>query len=229
MFYYLIDPTYILAIIGAVLCLLASANVDATMNKYKKLRNARNMTGAEVAQRILEANGIYDVTVECLQSHSGDHYDPKSKTVRLSYDNYNYPTITAAAVAAHECGHARQDNEEYVPLRLRSALVPIANFGSRFGVPLIILGMLLSFNEVLIQIGVWMFALAVIFQFVTLPVEFNASGRAMESLNNMGILGVDEAKGAKKVLTAAALTYVASAATAFLQFLRLILISRRED
>ncbi|MGN1204096.1 MAG: zinc metallopeptidase [Lachnospiraceae bacterium] len=228
-YYYYWDPTYLLVIIGAVICLLASANVDATMSKYKKLRNARNMTGAEVAQRILEASGIYDVTVECLDSHSGDHYDPRTKTVRLSYDNYHYPTVTAAAVAAHECGHAVQDNEDYVPLRVRSTLVPVANFGSRFGIPVIILGMLLSFNSVLIQIGIWMFALGVLFQFVTLPVEFNASGRAMETISRIGILGSEEEKGAKKVLFAAALTYVAAAASSFLQLLRLVLISKNKD
>ena len=228
-YYYYWDPTYLLVIIGAVICLLASANVNATMSKYKKLRNARNMTGAEVAQRILEASGIYDVTVECLNSHSGDHYDPRTKTVRLSYDNYHYPTVTAAAVAAHECGHAVQDNEDYVPLRVRSTLVPVANFGSRFGIPVIILGMLLSFNSVLIQIGIWMFALGVLFQFVTLPVEFNASGRAMETISRIGILGSEEEKGAKKVLFAAALTYVAAAASSFLQLLRLVLISKNKD
>lgn len=228
-YYYYWDPTYLLVIIGAVICLLASANVNATMSKYKKLRNARNMTGAEVAQRILEASGIYDVTVECLDSHSGDHYDPRTKTVRLSYDNYHYPTVTAAAVAAHECGHAVQDNEDYVPLRVRSTLVPVANFGSRFGIPVIILGMLLSFNSVLIQIGIWMFALGVLFQFVTLPVEFNASGRAMETISRIGILGSEEEKGAKKVLFAAALTYVAAAASSFLQLLRLVLISKNKD
>ena len=228
-YYYYWDPTYLLVIIGAVICLLASANVNATMSKYKKLRNARNMTGAEVAQRILEASGIYDVTVECLDSHSGDHYDPRTKTVRLSYDNYHYPTVTAAAVAAHECGHAVQDNEDYVPLRVRSTLVPVANFGSRFGIPVIILGMLLSFNSVLIQIGIWMFALGVLFQFVTLPAEFNASGRAMETISRIGILGSEEEKGAKKVLFAAALTYVAAAASSFLQLLRLVLISKNKD
>ena len=156
MYGYFWDPTYILVIIGALICMLASANVDASMRKYKRVRNARNMTGAEEAQRILEANGIYDVRVECLQSGalSGDHYDPRTKTVRLSYENYSYPSVTAAAVAAHECGHAKQDNDDYMPPRIRSALVPVANFGSRFGLPLVILGIILSFNQILIQIGI---------------------------------------------------------------------------
>ena len=217
MYGYYWDPTYILVIIGALICMLASANVDASMRKYKRVRNARNMTGAEVAQRILEANGIYDVRVECLQ------------TVRLSYENYSFPSVTAAAVAAHECGHAKQDNEDYMPLRIRSALVPVANFGSRFGLPLVILGIILSFNQILIQIGIWMFALAVLFQFVTLPVEFNASRRGLEALSSTGILGMEEETGAKKVLFAAALTYVAAAASSLLQLLRLSMISKRRD
>ncbi|MED9806215.1 MAG: zinc metallopeptidase, partial [Lachnospiraceae bacterium] len=169
--------------------------------------------------------------VECLQSGalSGDHYDPRTKTVRLSYENYSFPSVTAAAVAAHECGHAKQDNEDYMPLRIRSALVPVANFGSRFGLPLVILGIILSFNQILIQIGIWMFALAVLFQFVTLPVEFNASRRGLEALSSTGILGMEEETGAKKVLFAAALTYVAAAASSLLQLLRLSMISKRRD
>lgn len=158
------------------------------------------------------------------KTRGGDHYDPRSKTVRLSYENYNYATVTAVAVAAHECGHAKQHQEGYAPLKFRSALVPIVNLGSYLGMPLIILGVLLSWNTVLIQIGIWAFALAVLFQLVTLPVEFNASRRAMQSMQVNGMLGTSEVTGAGKVLKAAAMTYVAAAASSILQLLRLVLL-----
>lgn len=231
-YYYYFDPTYILVLIGAVICIFAGIWVNSSMKKYHGVRNMRGITGAQAAEQILRDAGIYDVRVECLQKGGGDHYDPRSKTVRLSYENYNYPTVTAVAVAAHECGHAKQHQESYAPLKFRSALVPIVNIGSRLGLPLIILGVILSWNQILIQIGIWAFALAVLFQLVTLPVEFNASNRAMQSMEVSGLLGTTEQAGARKVLTAAAMTYVAASVSSILQLLRLILLfggNRKRD
>lgn len=227
------DPTYILVIVGTVLCLGASALVNSTMRKYSGVRNSTGINGADAARRILNSEGLYNVQIECLKSESGDHYDPRTNTVRLSYSNYNKSSVTAVGVAAHECGHAIQHAKGYAPLNLRSALVPVANIGSRLGFPIIFLGIILSWNQVLIQIGIWVFALAVLFQLVTLPVEFNASARAVAKIDQYGLLSVEENRGCKKVLTAAALTYVAAAASAILQLLRLILLfggnNRRRD
>ncbi len=227
------DPTYVLVIIGMILCLGASALVNSTMRKYSRVRNMSGLTGAEAARRILNNEGLYNVQIECLQKDSGDHYDPRTNTVRLSYGNYNSASITAVGVAAHECGHAIQHAKGYAPLSIRSALVPVVNIGSQLGVPLILLGVLLSWNQVLIQIGIWAFALSVLFQLVTLPVEFNASRRAVTKVEQYGLLTSEENKGCKKVLTAAALTYVAAAASAILQLLRLVLLfgnnRRRRD
>ena len=229
MFYW--DPTYILVLAGMVLCLGASAMVNSAMRKYSRVRNRSGITGAEAARRILNNEGLYNVQIECLKSGGGDHYDPRSNTVRLSYDNYNQASVTAVGVAAHECGHAIQHAKGYAPLNFRSALVPVANIGSRLGMPLILL-VILSWNQVLIQIGIWAFALAVLFQLVTLPVEFNASSRAVAKIDQYGLLSGDETKGCRKVLTAAAMTYVAAAASSILQLLRLVLLfggSRRND
>ncbi len=230
MFYW--DPTYILVLIGMLICMGASAMVNSAMNKYSKVRNAGGITGADAARRILNSEGLYNVQIECLKSDRGDHYDPRTNTVRLSYDNYNQPSITAVGVAAHECGHAIQHAKGYAPLNFRSALVPVANIGSRLGLPIILLGVILSWNQVLIQVGIWTFALAVLFQLVTLPVEFNASARAVAKIGQYGLLGTEETKGCKKVLTAAAMTYVA-AASAILQLLRLVILfggnNRRDD
>lgn len=188
------------------------------------MRNSTGMTGAEAARRILNSEGLYNVQIECLNSGKGDHYDPRTNTVRLSYDNYNQPSVTAVGVAAHECGHALQHAKGYAFLNFRSALVPVANIGSTLGMPLILLGVFLSWNQVLIEIGIWAFSLAVLFQLVTLPVEFNASARAVAKIEQYGLLGGDETKGCKKVLTAAAMTYVAAAASSVLQLLRLVLL-----
>lgn len=231
-YYYYFDPTYVLVLIGAVFCLITSAWVNSSMKKYHGVRNARGLTGAQAATQILQDAGIYDVQVRCLQRGGGDHYDPRSKTVNLSYENFNYSTVTAVAVAAHECGHAKQHHENYAFLRFRSALVPVANLGSYLGMPLIILGIILSWNQTLIQLGIWAFAFAVLFQLVTLPVEFDASRRAMAAMETSGMLGTQEAAGARKVLTAAAMTYVAAAASSILQLLRLVLLfggNRRRD
>ena len=231
-YFYYFDWTYMLVLVGAVLGLLASAWVKSSMSKFHKVRNMRGMTGAQAAERILQEAGIYDVRVECLGHAAGDHYDPRSKTVRLSYENYNYASVTAVAVAAHECGHAKQHHESYGPLSFRSALVPVVNLGSKLWFPILLVGVLMSWNQTLINIGIWVFAIAVLFQFVTLPVEFNASSRAMKSMEQTGILGEEEAGGARKVLTAAAMTYVAAAASSVLQLLRLVLLyggNRRRD
>lgn len=232
LYYSYYDPTYLLVLIGLVICMGASALVHSTMNKYGKISNSTGITGGEAARRILDNEGLYNVQVECLNQDSGDHYDPKSCTVRLSYSNYHDASVTAVSVAAHECGHAIQHDKEYVFLNFRSALVPVVNIGSKLGVPLIILGVILSWNQTLIQIGIWAFALSLLFQLVTLPVEFNASARAMNKIGQYGLLNSQEASGGRKVLTAAALTYVAAVAASALQLLRLVLLfggGRRRD
>ena len=205
-YYYYWDPTYILVVIGAIICMIASAKVKTTFNKYSQYRSYSGMNGAQVAQRVLEAAGIYDVTVRHVSGNLTDHYDPSTKTVNLSDPVYNSYSVAALGVAAHECGHAIQHAKNYAPLSLRSALVPVANFGS-------------------------MLAAAVIFQLVTLPVEFDASRRALVMLRTQNILSDDELKNTRKVLKSAAFTYVASAAAAILQLLRIILLvgGRRDD
>jgi len=222
MYYY--DVTYILVLIGMLLCLGASALVNSTMKKYSRVPASTGMPGAEAAARILRNEGIYDVNVVCLQESSGDHYDPRNKQVCLSYENYHGASVTAIAVAAHECGHAIQHDQGYAPLSMRSALVPVVNVAGNLGMPLIFIGALLSWNQVLIQLGILAFSLAVLFQLVTLPVEFNASHRAVGKITQYGLLTEQENRGCKKVLTAAALTYVAATASSILQVLRLILL-----
>ncbi len=229
---YYFDPTYFLVLIGAVLCIAAQARVSSTYNKFSRVRSRTGMTGAEAAQKILQMSGIYDVRIEHVGGSLTDHYDPAKKVLRLSDTVYGSDSLAAIGVAAHECGHAVQHNKGYAPLQIRSTLVPAANIGSKAGIPLIILGAILGMNQVLIQIGIWVFALAVLFQVVTLPVEFNASGRALAMLGDYGMMANDEVRSCRKVLSAAALTYVAAAASAILQLLRLVLLfggNRRRD
>lgn len=221
---YYFDPTYILVLIGAILCLGASVLVNSTYKKYARVKSFSGMTGAEAAAKILSYSGITDVTIEHVRGELTDHFDPRSRVVRLSDSTYNSTSVAAIGVAAHECGHVLQHQEGYGPIKLRSALVPVANLGSRLGIPIILVGVLLSWNQLLIQIGIWVFALAVLFQLVTLPVEFNASSRALAMVQQFGILGSDETDNCKKVLRAAAMTYVAAAASSILQLLRLILL-----
>lgn len=229
-YYYGFDWTYLLVLIGAILSLMASAKVNSTFNKYKRVRSASGMTGAEAAERILHQNGIYDVGIEHIGGNLTDHYDPRTKTLRLSDATYASTSVAAIGVAAHECGHAIQHKEEYGPLKLRTAIVPAANIGSRLGIPIILLGLLLGSNSILINIGIWVFSLAVLFQVVTLPVEFNASRRALVAVEQYGILGSSEVDHTKKVLSAAAMTYVAAATASILQLLRLVLLfGRRSD
>lgn len=227
---YYFDPTYMLVLIGAVLSMWASFKVKSTFDKYSRERSSAGMTGAQAAETILRNNGIYDVRVERVNGNLTDHYDPRTKVVRLSDSVYNSASVAAIGVAAHECGHVIQHHENYAPLKIRTALVPAANIGSKAGIPIIILGVILSYNSVLIQIGIWVFALAVLFQLVTLPVEFNASSRALACIESYGIVTQDERRKSAKVLRAAAYTYVAAAAASILQLLRLILLfGRRND
>ena len=230
---YYFDPTYILVIIGAAICLIASARVKTTFHKYNRVRSMSGMTGAQAAERILHSAGIYDVSVQHVSGDLTDHYDPRNKTLSLSDSTYASTSVAAVGVAAHECGHAIQHQQDYAPLSIRSAIVPVANLGSFAAWPLILIGMFIttSTGSLLINIGILCFSLSVLFQIVTLPVEFNASSRAIRILGQTGILREEELRGTKKVLGAAALTYVAGAAAAILQLLRLLILTngRRDD
>lgn len=229
-FGYYFDPTYILVLIGAVLSMIASARVNSAFNKYARVRSMSGMTGAQAAEEILRRRGIYDVRVEHIRGNLTDHYDPGKKVVRLSDSVYGSMSVAAIGVAAHECGHVMQHHEGYAPLNFRTALVPAANIGSRLGMPIIILGIIFGSNPVLINIGIWVFSLAVLFQVVTLPVEFNASQRALACIEQYGIVTGDERQKSAKVLKAAAYTYVAAAAASILQLLRLIMLfGKRND
>lgn len=203
--------------------ILASWKVRSAYKKYSKVHSSSNMTGADVARRILNDNGIYDVTVEPVGGTLSDHYDPRAKVVRLSEDNYYGTSVAGAAVAAHEVGHAIQDHESYAFLRLRHSLVPVANIGSNFSWILIFIGIIAGMSNLLLLGIVFMLA-AVVFQIVTLPVEFDASNRAMAQLVSSGVIRNDEERRTRKVLNAAALTYVAAAAVAVLELVRLVLI-----
>lgn len=228
LFYYgypfMFDPTYLLVIAGAVICLIASAKMKSTYAKYQRVRSLSGLTGAQAAERVLRNAGIYDVSIQRVSGNLTDHYDPRTKTLRLSDAVYNDTSVAAIGVAAHECGHAIQHNISYAPLKLRSVLVPVANIGANLAWPMIILGVIIGWMQPLITFGIIMFSLAVVFQLVTLPVEFDASRRAVKVLGETGILYGDEISHTKKVLTAAALTYVAGAASSILQLLRLILL-----
>lgn len=232
MFYYW-DPTYILVIIGAIICMAASGMVKSTFNKYSKYRSMSGMTGAQAAQRILDAAGIHDVQIRHISGSLTDNYNPIQKTLNLSDAVCNSTSVAAIGVAAHECGHAIQHAKKYAPLSIRSAFVPIANIGSTLAWPVILIGALMNSRSsmLIIDIGIFLFSFAVIFQLLTLPVEFNASRRALVELERLGILGTQEVGSTRKVLTAAALTYVAGAASAILQLLRIILLfgGRRDD
>lgn len=219
-----IDSTYWLVIIGALFCMFAQMRVSMTFRKYSRVRSRSGLTGAQAAEKILQLSGIYDVRVEHINGELTDHYDPSAMVLRLSDATYGSTSVAAIGVAAHECGHAVQHHKEYAPLSIRTALVPAANIGSKLGIPIILAGVIFGMNQVLIQIGIWVFALAVLFQIVTLPVEFNASSRALAMLENYGMMERDETSGCREVLSAAALTYVAAAAASILQLLRLVLL-----
>lgn len=225
--------TYILVIIGAILSMAASAHVKSTFNKYSRIRSGSGMTGAQTAMRILDRNTLSDVTVNHIPGELTDHYNPASKSVNLSDSVYGSGSVAAIGVAAHECGHVLQHAEGYVPISIRTALVPVANFGSKAGLPICILGFFLGqMGHTFITLGILLFSFGVLFQIVTLPVEFDASRRALLQLESQGILSEEELQCTKKVLSAAALTYVAAAAASILSLLRLILLfggNRRRD
>ncbi len=233
------DPTYFLVIIGVIICLIASAKMNATFNKYSRVRSHTGMTGREAAEHVLRGAGIYDVKVEHVSGNLTDHYDPRSKVLRLSDATYNSPSVAAIGVAAHECGHAIQHAEGYAPLTLRGALVPVANFGSAIAWPLILIGLLInsSSSALLLNLveprlgGVLIQGEKGTAKSTALPVEFNASRRAVRLLGSTGLLYESEVADTKKVLTAAALTYVAGAASAILQLLRILVLTggRRSD
>lgn len=228
------DATYLLVILGAVICMIASARVKSTFNKYSRVGSLSGMTGAMAAERILHAEGIYDVSIVHVSGNLTDHYNPSKKTLALSDSVFNSTSVAAVGVAAHECGHAMQHHHGYLPLSLRSAFVPIANIGSKLAWPVIIIGALINNRSsmMLINIGILLFCAAVLFQIITLPVEFNASRRALASIRAQGILTSNELVYTRRVLKAAALTYVASAAASILQLLRIILLfggGRRRD
>ena len=217
--YYYYDPTYMLIVISA---LISQFLVNSRFSKYSRVRSRSGMTGAQAAERILQSQGIYDVAIQRVSGKLTDHYDPRNKTLNLSDAVYASTSVAAVGVAAHECGHAIQHARGYAPLSFRSALVPVANIGSQLSWLFIILGIFFGGSHTLIMIGILMFSAAVLFQLVTLPVEFNASGRALKLLSETGILQKDEVSDTRKVLSAAALTYVAAATTAVLQLLRLL-------
>lgn len=222
------DATYILVILGAVICAAASWNVSRTYKKFSQYYSSRGLTAEAVAAMILRNAGITDVRIERIRGSLTDHYSPSEKVLRLSDSVYGSSSVAAIGVAAHECGHAIQHQVHYLPLALRSVSVPIANIGSMLYWPVILLGLILGYMQ-LAQIGVLLFTFVVLFQLITLPVEFNASHRALAILSESGLLMGDELDGAAKVLRAAALTYVASLFSSILQLLRLMLLTNRDD
>lgn len=224
---YFYDGTYILVIIGLVLSMIASAMVNSTYSRYSKVYSRTGRRAEEVAAMILQGAGIYDVSIERISGNLTDHYSPKEKVLRLSDSVYGSSSVAAIGVAAHECGHAIQHAKGYVPLTIRSAIVPLATIGPKFSIPLILIGLIFSFQG-LVTVGIVLFSLIVIFQLITLPVEFNASDRALNILGNTGMLYPDELGGAKKVLSAAAMTYVAAMIASALQLLRLVMIFGRK-
>lgn len=224
---YISDLLYILILIMGFVSIGASARVNSVFNKYSRTRSVSGMTGEDTARRMLQAAGITDVVVCQVGGKLTDHYDPVNKRLCLSEAVYGVSSVAAVGVAAHECGHAIQHQERYLPLTLRSMILPLANIGSKAGLPLIIAGMIFAHNQFLINVGILVFSFAVLFQVVTLPVEFNASRRAVRLTESYGILSSAEADDCKKVLRAAAMTYVASAAIAILQLLRLIALFGR--
>lgn len=223
-FYY--DWTMLIIIPGVILSMIAQIKVKSTFEKYSRKQNFSGMTGADAAEAVLHMNGIYDVRVVHISGDLNDHYSPKEKVIRLSDRVYGSSSIAAVGVAAHEAGHAVQHAKGYVPVKLRTAIVPTVNIGSWLSMPLLIIGIILAYDP-LVYLGIAFFSFVVIFQLVTLPVEFNASGRAIKALSDRRILSGEELAGAKSVLTAAAMTYVAALVSSVLSLLRIILIANR--
>ena len=236
-YYYGFDMTYIVLVLPCILLSLwASANVKSTFNRYSQQYSRRRLTGAEAAQRVLHAHGIRDVRIERISGSLTDHYDPKANVIRLSDSVYSNTSTAAIGVACHEAGHAVQYAESYAPIKLRAAIIPLTNFGSRIAMPLILAGILFSafgsFSDTLVYLGIACFGFSLVFQLITLPVEFNASRRALQTIESADLLTPEEQRGAKKTLTAAAMTYVAATAVALAQLLRLIALfggRRRRD
>ena len=237
-YYYGFDWTYLVIVLPClILSLWASSSVNSTFQKYAKIHSSRNLTGAEAAQRVLNAHGVRGVRIERVSGNLTDHYDPKTNVIRLSDSVHSSTSVAAIGVAAHEAGHAVQYAQSYAPIKLRAAIIPITNIGSKLAMPLILAGILFSFlgsfSTMLVYLGIAAFSLSLIFQLVTLPVEFNASRRAMETIENSGLLTTEEQRGARKTLKAAAMTYVAATAVALAQLVRLILLfggrNRRRD
>lgn len=235
-YFYYYDPTMILLIPALILTMWAQFKVNSTFRKYSQIESARRMTGADAARRILDRNGLSSVQIQHVRGNLTDHFDPRTNTVNLSDTTYANTSIGAIGVAAHECGHAIQHATGYAPIRVRNAIVPAVNFCSKLSMPIILIGFILAafgeFSTVMIDVGIILFAATVLFQLVTLPVEFNASSRAIKTLDSYELLSNEEIKGARKVLSAAAMTYVAAAFSAIMTLLRLILISnnnRRRD
>ena len=235
-YYYGFDWTYLTLVLPCLIfAMIASSSVNSTFKKYSKQLSRRHITGAEAAQRVLHANGVHGVRIERIAGNLTDHFDPKTNVIRLSDPVYNSTSTAAIGVACHEAGHAVQYAVGYSPMKLRAAIIPLTNLGSKLAFPLILVGILLgSLGEIsmmFIYLGIAAFGLSFVFQMVTLPVEFNASRRAIKAIEEGGILTEEEQKGAKKTLTAAAMTYVAATATALAQLLRLIMIygRRRRD
>ena len=219
------DPTYFLVLIGLVVTMIASSHVQSTYAKYAKVRSATGMTGAQAAQKILQMSGIYDVQVQHVSGTLTDHYDPAKKVVNLSDATYASDSVAAVGVAAHECGHVLQHHTGYFPLQLRTALVPVANIGSSIGLPIVLFSIILGLSDNFARIGILLFSFGVLFQIVTLPVEFDASARALRLMGDYGLLSTEDVGQSRKVLRAAAMTYVAAAFSSVLQLLRLIMIA----
>lgn len=221
------DTTYLIFVLPAlILAMWAQSMVSSTYTKYSSVLSTRGITGAEVADKILKLNGVYDVKIEKISGNLTDHFDPRSKVIRLSEGVYNSTSVAALGVAAHETGHALQHNQGYIPIKLRNSVLPVANIGSFAAFPLVLLGLLFQ-SGIMVDIGIILFTAVVAFQLVTLPVEFNASFRAISVLDNQAVLQGDELTGAKKVLKAAAMTYVAAAAVSIGNLLRLLTIANR--
>ena len=228
-YYYGFDMTYLILVLPCIiLSLWASANVNSTFKRFSKQFSSRRITGAEAARRVLAANGVSGVRIERVSGNLTDHFDPKTNVIRLSDSVYDASSVAAIGVAAHEAGHAVQYAQNYAPIKLRAAIIPATNIGSKLAMPLILLGVLFGvageYNYTLVYIGIACFALSLVFQLVTLPVEFNASRRAMQAIENANILTQEERRGARKTLTAAAMTYVAATAVSLAQILRLLII-----
>ncbi len=222
------DGTYVFVILGLIICSFATMNVQRVYARYKRVGNHRGMTAVEMAERLLSQAGLYNVSIEVTDGEMTDHYDPRSRVVRLSRGTYQSNSVAALGIAAHECGHAIQHNLGYAPLTLRNMILPVVNISSVMYWPIFILGLIFSFTP-LIQAGIIVFLFVLLFQVITLPVELNASKRALQYLGDTNTLDRIELKGAKKVLRAAAMTYIAAVAASALQLLRLVVLSNRRD